>query len=198
MWEKKIFLELFNEFSSDNSPEFTQLFAEIAGELTYRRKVSMEERDSWLQDFSKGFSGSYRDTDGSVLDSDLPQAYVEAFHRINGPESNNAGQKQQKDYNVVAGGISIHGGPHSVVCFQGTGNIVSGSRADALAFIQEFIVAMNQMEDDPVAPSSEVSPANQNAKVAYGNPVLQARAERNEREMEKYAKASGVQYPKWT
>jgi hypothetical protein len=91
---------LFDEFDAETSPEYSQLFAEIAGELA---KVSMAENDRFLSDFRAAWGGM-KDQEGSVLDAGPPQSYVDKWYRLTGPQSNYSGQKQvqQKQAEGVA------------------------------------------------------------------------------------------------
>lgn len=163
--------------------------------------MDKDERDLWLQDFSKGFTGSYRDRDGSVLDGELPQAYVDAFRRINGPESNYAGQKHVKELSASVGSVSVTASDVGVVIMQAAGTIRMGSSDEVRQLGQILIAAADQMTDAPEpltgANTSSNRQYSQNSKLTYGNPVLKARQERNEAEMKKYAEQSGHKYPKW-
>jgi hypothetical protein len=195
------FLELFNEFSAENSPEFTRLFGEIAGELAYRRRLKMEENDRFLQDFKAAWTG-YKEQDGSVLDADVPQSYVDEYHRITGKESNYKGQKQVKGLSASTASTSVTASDVGCVIMQAAGTLRYSDPAEMRKLGQILLAAADQMDaaPDPLtgANTSSNREYSQNSKVTYGNPVLKARAERNEREAKKYAEQSGTKYPRWT
>ncbi len=159
-----------------------------------------EEGDSWLQDFSKGFSGNYRDTDGSVLDGALPQAYVQRFHEINGPESNARGQRKEVE-SIVAAGITISPTPDGgLVLRKGTGSIVvpAGQVADFLDGCRQAATQRAPGVPAPTQMSSSNRQFSQNELVVQSDATRKARFERNMREMEKLARASAFEYPKYT
>jgi hypothetical protein len=191
---------LFDEFDAETSPEFTQLFAEIAGELNYRRKLAMEENDKFLRDFRAAWGG-LKNQDGSVLDNGPSPEYVARHYAINGPESNYKGQQKDVE-SITAGGVVISPSPDGGLVFRqgaGGGIVVTADGVD------DFFAGCYQVRSQraPTAPSpTNMTSApvrhGQNDKLTYGNPVLQERMERNEREMKKYAEQSGTKYPRWS
>ncbi len=199
--EKKISWP-YDEYDAELSPEHEELWAEIAGELRYRKRLSMTERDRLLRDYRAAFGG-IRDEDGSVLDGPIPQSYIDRWYAIHGKESNYKGQTKEQKYADVAGGISIAGGSHAITCFQGRGNITLGSKAAAQAFVASMQEAIAGMEDDPVAVSPAVSTASsarsfsQNERLIQSSEARKQRFEQNMREAERFARQSAFSYPRY-
>jgi len=191
----------YDEFDAETSPEHETLFAEIRGELAYRKRLSMEERDRLLRDYRAAWGGMKDSEDGSVLDGPIPQSYVDRWYEINGKESNYSGQ--QKDVEaIIAAGVSISPTPDGGFTLrQGAGGAITIPSDQIAEFLDGCRQAATQRS--PNRPSNAVSVASdntrysQNAKLAYGNPVLEERQKRNEAEMKKYAEQSSMVYPRW-
>jgi hypothetical protein len=165
----------------------------------------MEERDRFLTDFRAAWAG-LKDQDGSVLDGELPQAYIDAFHRINGPESNYSGQKKHvKDLSASIGSVSVTASDVGLIMMQAAATIRMDDPDQVRRLGQTLIAAADQMNaaSAPVVGAngqvlSDNRPYSQNSKLAYGNPILKEQMERNLRELEKFAEQSAYSYPKYT
>ncbi len=97
-----------------SSSEGYDLWADIAADLKYQRRLRRMEDDIYLRDFSKGFSGP-RDHEGNLLTGRPPQEYVDRWRQVFGPESNYPNRKQQ-DYSAVIGdAIMMHATESGVV-----------------------------------------------------------------------------------
>ena len=75
-----------------------------------------------VTNFSKAWGG-YKESDGSVRDNGPSPEYVDdgiGCMALKATVLDN----NSKDYAATARGVAIHGGAHSITCFQGRGNIV--------------------------------------------------------------------------
>jgi hypothetical protein len=194
---EKNFPTLWNEWAKiEVSPEHSELFAEIAGELNYRRLKSMEQRDVYLTDFRKGWSGGARDSDNRGLAGGTPpQDYVDRWYQINGSECSSKGSKiNQKDYSASIGGVTVQAS--DVVCTlqKSVALIQLFDPAEVRALGQSLIAAADQMTAAPTYPATPVGTDNhasssfsysQNAKVFNDDrPAAVAARKANEQRMQ--------------
>jgi hypothetical protein len=188
--DMKNFLTWLNEFAGDEpSPEFSELFAEIAGELSYRRKVSMTERDLWLTDFSKAWSGP-KDHTGQLLSGRVPDDWAAEWYRINGLESNYPSRKQE-DYSATIGdAIFLHATESGVLLQLGANTIHVDPDdlqplIDALTACKKVVGSM--APNPPIAvQQNSAFMHSQNYKAMFGDdrPGVQAARKANDQRMQ--------------
>jgi len=180
----------------DGAENFSyDLFADIAGELAYRRKLSMEERDIYLQDFSKAWALE-KDSDGRGYQGGTPPpGYVAQWQAITGPESNYSGQ-QHKGWSGNGGGCSFtvndSGG---LVLHQGQSviTVTANVLAEFAGLVQTALAQSRAVQ--PASAGQTARVLSHNEKVVQSDPILRERARRNRQEE---WKASQPRYPQWS
>ena len=193
----------YDEFAAETSPEYQQLFAEIAGELAYRRKLKMVENDRFLRDYRSAWQGTMKDQDGSILDPPIPAAYAQKCMELAGPQSTR--MKERKDYSTTVGNQTTVYATESGVVMMQAANTIHVDPDDLQALIDALNAAkatVGPMAPDPIVGAypgrnSSNYRYSQNARVIADSEQRKTQLERNLKEMEKWAKASASSYPRY-
>jgi hypothetical protein len=107
--------------------------------------------DMFLRQFSKGFSGVPKDSDGNCLGGYPDQDYIDRWYQL---------QKHVKEYSVSIGSVSLNASDVACILQQSAATIRLSDPTEVKALGQSLIAAADQMTAAPVNPATPVGTTN--------------------------------------